>query len=111
MKKNSSQFLSRILTMIFVSATAFSTSVVNGATPDDSYIAGNAAEVLKHSLNINILSLAVRNGIVSVPASDLPQANRTRVVQVLSEIAGFTAVTSSGNHRCADRNCSAARRM
>jgi hypothetical protein len=67
-------------------------SIANAAIPDDSYIAGYAAGVLKHSLKIDIPSLTVRNGIIAIPAGDLPPADRLRVVQVLSEIPGVTAV-------------------
>jgi hypothetical protein len=85
------RFLLFIVAALSFTSTIF-ISIVNAAIPDDSYIAGYAAGVLKHSLKIDIPSLTVRNGIIAIPAGDLPPADRPRVVQVLSEILGVTAV-------------------
>ncbi|WP_245727578.1 DUF1207 domain-containing protein [Nitrosovibrio tenuis] len=81
-----------LISTILVFTSAFCTSTANAAISDDSYIAGYAAGVLKHSLKIDIPSLVVRNGIIAVPAGDLPAAERARIVQVLSGIPGVTAV-------------------
>ena len=67
-------------------------SIAKAAIPDDSYIAGYAAGVLKSHLNIEIPSLAVTNGVISVPANDLDIEDRTSVLQLLSEVPGVTAV-------------------
>lgn len=75
-----------------VAGTLFYTSVVSAAIPDDSYIAGYAAGILKRDFKLNFSSLVVRNGVITVPVGDLPPEDRTRVLQILSEIPGVTAV-------------------
>lgn len=77
-------------------AVLFYIPTVNATVPDDSYIAGYAAGVLK-GLKIEIPSLVVRNGIITVPSKKLPEEDRARVVQILSEIPGVTAVNLADN--------------
>ncbi len=62
------------------------------AVPDDSYIAGYAAGVLKSNFKLELPSLVVRNGVIIVPANDLVIEGRSEVLQQLSEIPGVTAV-------------------
>ncbi len=67
-------------------------SIANAEMPDDSYIAGYAAGVLKINFNLELPSLEVSNGVIIVPASDLTNKDQIGVLQLLSEIPGVTAV-------------------
>ncbi len=67
-------------------------SIAKAVIPDDSYIAGYAAGVLKSHFNIEIPSLVVTNGVISVPANDLDIEDHISVLQLLSEVPGVTAV-------------------
>jgi len=67
-------------------------SIAHAAISDDSYIAGYAAGVLKINFNLELPSLVVSNGVITVPANELAIENHTRVLQLLSEIPGVTAV-------------------
>lgn len=67
-------------------------SIAHAAIPDDSYIAGYAAGVLKINFNLELSSLDVSNGVITVPANDLANEDQIRVLQLLSEIPGVTAV-------------------
>lgn len=80
----------RLLSIVVV--TLFHTSVVSAAIPDDSYIAGYAAGVLKRDFKLDLSSLVVRNGVITVPMGDLAEKDRAQVLRVLSEIPGVTAV-------------------
>lgn len=80
------QFLPIIVTMIF------GASAVNAAMPDDSYIAGYAAGILKHQFKIIVPSLIVRNGNITIPADQVSAEDRARIVQTLSEIPGVARV-------------------
>lgn len=71
------------------------TSVVNAAVTEDAYIAGYAAGILKHGFKVEIPTLIVREGIITVPADKLTPDNRISIVQALSQIPGVTAVTVS----------------
>ncbi|SEP32608.1 Protein of unknown function [Nitrosovibrio sp. Nv6] len=74
-----------------IAAVLFCIPAAHATVPDDSYIAGYAAGVLK-GLKIDIPSLVVRNGTITVPSKKLPEEDRARVVRILSEIPGVTAV-------------------
>jgi hypothetical protein len=76
-----------------IAAMLFFTSTANAAITQDSYIAGYAAGVLKHGFELEIPTLVVRDGIITVPEEKLTPDNRARVVQALSKIPGVTAVT------------------
>ena len=67
-------------------------SIVKAAIPDDSYIAGYAAGVLKQGFSIDQPSLKVQQGIVTIQAEKIPADQRPKVLQALSEIPGVTAV-------------------
>ncbi len=67
-------------------------SIAKAVIPDDSYIAGYAAGVLKSHFNIEIPSLVVTNGVISVPANDLDIEDYNDVLQLLSEVPSVTAV-------------------
>lgn len=82
----------RFLSIII--AAIFCTFPVSAATPasDDSYIAGYAAAILKFQFGIDLPSLTVRNGNITLPADKLPAEDRTRITQLFSEIPGVTRV-------------------
>lgn len=65
---------------------------VHAAIPDDAYIAGYAAGVLKHTLMLDIPSLTVQDGTITLPADSLGNVDRANVVRLLSEIPGVNAV-------------------
>ncbi len=67
-------------------------SIAISAVPDDSYIAGYAAGILKVNFNLELPSLIVNNGVITVPANDLAIEDHIGVLQRLSEIPGVTAV-------------------
>jgi hypothetical protein len=46
-------------------------SLAHATTADDAYIAGYAAAVLKHDLKLDMPSLVVKDGVVTLPAADL----------------------------------------
>ena len=73
----------------------FAASVANAITPNDTYIAGYATGVLKHKLMLDIPSLIVQDGVITLPAGSLDAADRSKVVQILSEIPGVNAVKIS----------------
>jgi hypothetical protein len=70
-------------------------SIAHATTADDTYIAGYAAGVLKQSLNLDMRSLVVKDGVITLPAGDLKAGDRAKAVQLLSEIPGVTAVKTS----------------
>ena len=79
--------------LIFTAIVLLSvSSVANAAVPDDSYIAGYAAGILKVNFNLELPSLIVNNGVITVPANDLVIEDHIGVLQQLSEIPGVTAV-------------------
>jgi hypothetical protein len=70
-------------------------SVVHATATDDAYIAGYAAGALKQNLKLDMPSLIVRDGIITLPAGSLETADRAKAVQILSEIPGVNAVKIS----------------
>lgn len=80
------RFLSLIIIVVFY------TFPVSAATPDDSYIAGYAAAILKLQFGIDLPVLTVRNGNITLPADKLPAENHARITQLFSEIPGVTRV-------------------
>ena len=70
-------------------------SFTHAATQDDTYIAGYAAGVLKQNLKLDMPSLIVRDGVITLPAGSLEASDRTKAVQLLSEIPGVNAVKLS----------------
>lgn len=71
------------------------TAAVNATTADDTYIAGYAAGVLKHNLNLDMPALLVQDGVITLPAGNLGDAEQAKAVQLLSEIPGVNAVKVS----------------
>ncbi len=84
--RNTMQPRSIIVALIFWSST------VNAAMPDDSYIAGYAAGILKHQFQIEVPALIVRNGTITIPADKVSAGDRAKVVQIISGIPGVTRV-------------------
>lgn len=78
-----------------LAALLFAAQTVHSVIPDDTYIAGYAAGVLKHTLKLDIPSLTVQDGVITLSVSDVSNADRTKVVQMLSEIPGVNAVRIS----------------
>ena len=67
----------------------------NATTQSDAYIAGYAAGVLKQNLKLDMPSLEVRDGVITLPVEGMEASNRTKAVQLLSEIPGVTSVQTS----------------
>jgi hypothetical protein len=66
------------------------------ATPaDDTYIAGYAAAMLKQNLQIETPSLEVQDGVVTLPAGGMAAADRTKAVQLLTEVPGVNEVRTT----------------
>ncbi len=78
-----------------LSAMLFAAQAVYAAIPDDTYIAGYATGVLKHTLMLDIPSLTVQNGVITFPAGSLDNADQEKVVQMLSQIPGVNGVRVS----------------
>lgn len=74
-------------------AMLLSASIASAAITEDSYIAGYAAGILKHGFKVEIPTLIVRDGIITIPANRLTPDNRGPIVQALSQIPGVTAVS------------------
>ncbi len=70
-------------------------SFAHATTQDDAYIAGYAAGVLKHDLKLDMPSLMVRDGVITLPVGGLEAADRAKAVQLLWEIPGVNAVKTS----------------
>jgi len=84
MKHATRRLISSIIFLFCIS------SIAHAAIPDDSYIAGYAAGVLKINFNLELPSLVVSNGVITVPANNLAIENHTEVLQLLSKIPGVT---------------------
>jgi hypothetical protein len=69
--------------------------IAHATAADDTYIAGYAAGVLKQGLNLDMRSLVVRDGVITLPAGDLKAGDRAKAVQLLSEIPGVNAVKTA----------------
>lgn len=79
--------------LLLILVTTFSfVSIVRAEMPNDSYIAGYAAGVLKHGFRIDHPSLKVLHGIITLPADKIPTEERAKVLRALAEIPGVTAV-------------------
>src|SRR5690606_38662945 len=80
---------------IIAAALWLFTSTVHDAVTEDAYIAGYAAGILKHGFKVEIPTLIVREGVITIPANRLTPENRVSIVQALTQIPGVTAVTVS----------------
>jgi hypothetical protein len=77
------------LSLILISANT------NATPQNDSYIAGYAAGVLKQNMKIDMPSLDVRDGIITLPVDGMEASTRIKALQLLSEIPGVTSVQTS----------------
>jgi len=62
------------------------------AAANDAYIAGYAAAMLKHDLKLDMPTLTVKDGVITLPAADLADRERAEAVGILSTIPGVAAV-------------------
>lgn len=83
----------RLITVLGVALMPF--SIVHATAVDDAYLAGYAAGVLKQNLNLEMPSLVVRDGVITLPVGGLEETERTKAVQLLSEIRGVNTVNTS----------------
>jgi Protein of unknown function (DUF1207) len=77
------------LCILVVSIAAYAT------TADDTYIAGYAAGVLKANLKLDMPSLIVKEGVITLPTGRLQAEDQSKAVLLLSEIPGVQAVKVS----------------
>lgn len=70
-------------------------SLAHATAQNDAYIAGYAAGVLKHDLNLEMPSLTVRDGVITLPVGGLEAADRTKAVRLLAKVPGVNAVKTS----------------
>ena len=83
----------RWLTTVLLLTTLAGAPAAGAATgPDDAYIAGYAAAVLEREFQARTTSLRVERGVVTVHTADLGGADRARVHDALSRIAGVVRV-------------------
>ncbi|MBK8817259.1 MAG: DUF1207 domain-containing protein [Methylococcaceae bacterium] len=83
------RFFSALFALLLV------TSYVSASSTDDAYIAGYAAGVLKQNINLDMPSLKVQDGVITLPSGSLDDDVRAKAVQRLSEIPGVEAVKLS----------------
>lgn len=81
--------------MVVLGVFLMSVYSVNATTPGDAYIAGYAASALKQNFNLDMSSLVVRHGVITLPAGGLSAELRSKAVKILSEIPGVIAVNIS----------------
>lgn len=62
---------------------------------DDAYIAGYAAGVLKQTLQLDVPSLTVQDGVITLPVAGLQAADRAKALHLLAEVPGVHAVKTS----------------
>jgi hypothetical protein len=83
----------RWLTAVLLVAALSDAPGAGAATrPTDAFIAGYAAAVLEREFAARTTSLQVERGVISIQAPDLGTADRTRVREALSRIAGVVRV-------------------
>lgn len=70
-------------------------SFAHAKATEDTYIAGYAAGVLKHDLNLDMRTLQVRDGVITLPVAGLEAGEREKAVKIVSEIPGVNGVQLS----------------
>ena len=70
-------------------------SFAHATAADDAYIAGYAAAVLKQNLQLNMPSLTVQDGVITLPVGGIVASDKTKAIQLLSEIPGVNSVQTS----------------
>jgi Protein of unknown function (DUF1207) len=83
------RFISALSAIVLVAPFAYASPT------DDAYIAGYAAGVLKQNLNLDMPSLKVQDGVITLPSGSLEPDDQAKAVQRLSEIPGVEAVKIS----------------
>lgn len=81
--------------VIILGILLFTASIAHAATQNDVYIAGYATGVLKHQLMLDIPTMTVQDGIITLPAGSLGTADQSKVMQVLLAVPGVNAVRIS----------------
>lgn len=81
--------------IIAITVMLLSASFSYATTANDDYIAGYAASVLKLNLKLDMPSLIVKDGVVTLPAGSIKAADQDKAVQLLSDIPGVKAVKIS----------------
>jgi hypothetical protein len=70
-------------------------SFAYAVTSDDAYITGYAVGVLKHDFKLDVRSLVVQDGIITLPVGSVEAADQDKVVRTLAEIPGVNGVKIS----------------
>lgn len=83
------RFISALSAIVLVAPFAYASPT------DDAYIAGYAAGVLKQNLNLDMPSLKVQDGVITLPSGSIEPEDQAKAVQRLSEIPGVEAVKIS----------------
>jgi len=78
-----------------LSALLLPTAIVYATSAEDSYIAGYAAGVLKQNLKLDMPSLVVREGVITLPTGGLEAVDKAKAVELLSEIPGVHEIKTS----------------
>ncbi|MBU1168872.1 MAG: DUF1207 domain-containing protein [Proteobacteria bacterium] len=81
--------------MVVLGVFLMSVYSADATTPEDAYIAGYAASALKQNFNLDMSSLVVRDGIITLPAGSINAFDRAKALKILSEIPGVIAVDIS----------------
>ncbi len=79
-----------VMTVILLSA-----SFSHATKANDDYVAGYAASVLKLNLNLDMPSLIVKDGVITLPSGSVKPYDQDKAVQLLSDIPGVKAVNIS----------------
>ncbi|MCX7099716.1 MAG: DUF1207 domain-containing protein [Methylococcales bacterium] len=74
-------------------AALLTATTANAMSPEDSYLAGYAAGMLKQNFQLSIPSLVVKDGVINLPPNSLAAAELAKAVQMLAEIPGVNGVT------------------
>jgi len=99
-RRSRSEAGSKVPTLLFLSLiaiTALCASHADAAPSEDAYIAGYAAAVLQREFKLDVQSLSVKNGVITVPAENLNGADRAKVLEALSGIPGVAGVETPKN--------------
>ncbi|MFA6009507.1 MAG: DUF1207 domain-containing protein [Desulfobacteraceae bacterium] len=81
--------------IIVMTAILLSASFTYATPANDDYIAGYAASVLKLNLKLDMPSLMVKDGVITLPAGSIKAADQEKAVQLLTDIPGVKAVKIS----------------
>jgi hypothetical protein len=82
--------------MLAVLVLGFATPALRAQVRDDAFVAGYVAAVLERELRIPQATVHVKDGVVTLAASELGDADRARVVAIVAAIPGVTRVEIAG---------------